>query len=183
MKTHVINCGLARSSILALWMSLTTMSYATTIYQSSGSSYIAFEGESIASIAAGTPTSWVITNDATANGGKALYQAGANQTASASSFAYYSLNFSQPGTYFVYYRWRADKTYTDIDPNSANSFRLPVDFGDLTNDSTSANFVPASVNNQVPIPAANSYNVFKDSQTYTVTQPEVDAKTPLTFKI
>src|SRR5437773_5144438 len=113
MQTHFILRGLVRVLVLALWTALPTLNYATTIYQSSGGSYIAFEGESIASIASGTPTSWVVTNDATANGGKALYQAGANQTGSASSFAYYSLNFSQSGTYFLYYRWRADKTYTD----------------------------------------------------------------------
>jgi hypothetical protein len=157
--------------------------YGATIYQAGGSSYIAFEGESIASVTNTPPTTWVITNDATANGGKALYQAGANQTANSSSFAYYSLSFSQPGTYSVYYRWRADKAYTDVDPNSANSFRLPLDFGDLTNDTTSANFVTASVNNAVAVPAANSYNVFRDNQTYTVTQEELDAGIPLTLKI
>src|SRR5262249_38125171 len=54
---------------------------------------------------------------------------------------------------------------------------------DLANDPTSANFPTASVNNQVAIPAANSYNVFKDNQPYTVTQAEVDAGSPLTFKI
>ena len=77
---------------------------AATIYQGSGSSFVAFQGESVASIVPGSPTSWVVTNDVTANGGKALYQAGANQTASASSFALYSLNFSQAGTYTLYYR-------------------------------------------------------------------------------
>jgi hypothetical protein len=145
--------------------------------------FVAFQAERVSQVLAGSPTSWVITNDATANGGKALYQAGANQTASASSFALYSLNFTQTGTYSLYYRWRADKAYTDIDPNSANSFRVPVDFGDLTNDPTSANFLTASVNNAIPVPAANSYNVFKDTSTYTVTQAELDAGTPLTFKI
>src|SRR5215468_1236715 len=139
MKTNSLPRGLVAFAILALWTALSSTTYGAIIYQSSGSSYIAFEGESIASIASGTPTSWVITNDATANGGKAIYQAGANQTGNPSSFAYYSLSFAQPGTYSVYYRWRADKAYTDVDPNSANSFRLPVDFGDLANDTTSSN--------------------------------------------
>ena len=183
MNTYYWVRRLTLVSTAAISWCACTQTHGAIIYQSSGSSYIAFEGESIAAIIAGTPTSWNVTNDATANGGKALYQAGANQTASASSFAYYSLSFAQPGTYSVYYRWRADKAYTDIDPNSANSFRLPVGFGDLTNDATSANFVTASVNNAVPIPAANSYNVFKDTQIYSVTQADVDAGNPLIFKV
>ena len=156
---------------------------AATIYQSSGSSYIAWEAESLASILAGAPTSWVVTNDATANGGKAIYQAGANQTGSSSSFALYSLVINQPGTYSVYYRWRADKAFTDVDPNSANSFRLPIDWGDLPNDSTSTNFATASVNNAVPVPAANSFNVFKDSRTYVVSDAAASSGSALTFKI
>ena len=35
----------------------------------------------------------------------------------------------------------------------------------------------------MPIPAANSYNVFKDVTTYTVTQAELSAGDPLIFKI
>jgi len=172
-----------RTSLLCFLCALALPDRAATVYQGNGSSYLAFQGESVASITPGSPTSWVITNDATANGGKALYEAGANQTASSSSFAFYLLNFSQAGTYSVYYRWRADKSYTDIDPNSANSFRLPVDFGNLNNDPTSTNFVTASVNNVIPVPAANAYNVFKDNQTYTVTQAQVDAAASLIFKI
>src|ERR1051326_1144147 len=109
MKTCSLFRGLAHLSTLALFACVCTMANGATIFQSSGSSYIAFQGESVSSILAGTPTSWVITNDATANGGKAIYQAGANQTGSSSSFAYYSLNFAQAGTYSTYYRWRADK--------------------------------------------------------------------------
>lgn len=146
-------------------------------------SFVAFQAERISSVLPGTPTSWTVTNDATAIGSKALYQSGVNQTATPSSFAYYTLKFSSPGTYSIYYRWRADKTFTDRDPNSANSFRLPVDFGDLDADPASTNFVTASVNNQVAVPAANSYNVFKDNQTYTVTAAEISAGTPLIFKI
>jgi len=170
-----------------LLLGLTTQSWqaslATTIYQGSGSSFIAFEGEAIASLTNNPPTQWVVTNEPAASGGAALYQSGVNQTATPASFAEYALVFTQPGTYSIYYRWRADKTFTDRDPNSANSFRLPVDFGDLAADPTSTNFVTASVNNAVAVPAANAYNVFHDSLTYTVTQAEVDAGVPLVFKI
>ena len=99
------------------------MAQAATIFQSSGSSYIAFEAESTASLTNAPPTTWVVTNEASASAGLALYQAGANGTTSSSSFAYYALKFSVAGTYSLYYRWRADKAYTDLDPNSANSFR------------------------------------------------------------
>jgi hypothetical protein len=183
MKTPKVYGIAAAIGIAGLGLVLPVTGPAATIYQSTGGSYIAFEAESTASITNSSPTFWVITNDATANGGKAIYQAGANGTASSSSFALYSLNFSQPGIYSIYYRWRADKSYTDLDPNSANSFRLPVDFGDLTNDATSVNFVTASVNNAVSVPAANSYNVFKDSATYTVTQAELDSGSPLILKV
>jgi hypothetical protein len=159
------------------------MTEAATIFQSSGGSYLAFEAESTASITNAPPTTWVATNDAPASGGVALYQAGVNGTVSSSSFAYYALKFSTAGTYSFYYRWRADKAYTDLDPNSANSFRVPVDFGDLENDPTSTNFLTAAVNNKVPVPAANSYNVYEDTQTYEVSQDQVDAGVPLIFKI
>jgi hypothetical protein len=182
MKTTTLRALFLTGVVVGLLLVL-RVGHAATIYQASGSSYIAFEAESIASLTNTAPTLWVITNDVAANGGKTLYQAGANQTGSSSSFAYYALNFSQTGTYSVYYRWRADKSYTDLDPNSANSFRLPVDFGDLANDPTSTNFVTASVNNAIPVPAANSFNVFKDSNTYTVSQAELDAGIPLVFKI
>src|SRR6266404_12771 len=156
---------------------------AATIFQSGGSSYIAFEAESTASITNAPPTTWVATNDSPASGGLALYQDGLNGTVSSSSFSYYALKFSVAGTYSLYYRWRADKAHTDLDANSANSFRVPVDFGDLPNDPTSTNFVTAAVNNKIPVPAANSYNVFEDTQTYTVSQGQVDAGAPLVFKI
>lgn len=155
----------------------------STVYQGPGSSFIAFEAESLASITNSPPTTWVLTNEPSASSGVAIYQQGVNQTASSSSFALYSLVFTQPGTYSIYYRWRADKLFSDKDPHAANSFRLPLDFGDLANDPTSTNFVTAAVNNKVDVPAANSYNVYEDAETYTVTQADIDAAVPLTFKI
>src|SRR6266404_4932060 len=73
------------------------MAQAATIFQSSGSSYIAFEAESTASLTNAPPTTWVVTNEASASAGLALYQAGANGTTSSSSFAYYALKFSVAG--------------------------------------------------------------------------------------
>ena len=104
MKAPKVPGSFLMVAALALTLFTPVIGYATTVYQAAGSSYIAFEAESIASITNSSPTFWVITNEATANGGKAIYQAGVNQTASSSSFALYSLNFTQPGTYSVYYR-------------------------------------------------------------------------------
>ncbi len=173
------------AAFLALTLVAPRPAAATTIFQAPGSPTIVFQATSVASITTSNaaPTAWVVTNDVTALTGKALYQAGVNGTASASSFALYSLKFTQAGTYTIYYRWRADVAYTTQDPNSANSFRLPIDFGDLPNDATSTNFVTASVNNAVAVPAANAYNVFVDSATLTVTPGELAAGSPLVFKI
>ena len=183
MKPHKIVSLFSGLLLLGLMFKTAPAIHAATIYQTAGNNAIAFEAESVRALSNAPPTLWVITNDATASGGTAIYQAGDNGTASSSSFAYYSLKFSQPGTYYLFYRWRADKTRTDQDANGGNSFRVPINWGDLENDSTSSNFPSASVNNAVQVPAANSYNVFKDNQTYTVTQEQVDAGLPLTFKI
>src|SRR5262245_12129395 len=82
---------------------------AVTILQSPGSASVAFEAEENVTIVAGAPTSFVITNDATPSGNKALYAAGANNTGFPSSFASYSIQFATPGLYKVYFRWRANQ--------------------------------------------------------------------------
>src|SRR6266850_2533290 len=181
MKTFKMFPKFTQFLTISVLLITAVVSRAATVVQSSGSSYISFESDTLASITNAPPTTWVVTNDATASGSLAIYQAGVNQTASSSSFVLYSLKFSQAGTYSIYYRWRADKGHTDSDPTSANSFRVPIDFGDLANDPL--NFPTATVNNAVPVPAANSYNVFKDNQTYTVSQAQVDAGIPLILKI
>src|SRR6266850_8010202 len=145
MKTFKMFPKFAQFLIVGIPLSMSLVSRAATVVQSSGSSYISFESDTLASITNAPPTTWVVTNDATASGSLAIYQAGVNQTASSSSFVLYSLKFSQAGTYSIYYRWRADKGHTDSDPTSANSFRVPIDFGDLPNDPASANFATASV--------------------------------------
>src|SRR5262249_24941307 len=98
---------------------------AGTILQSPGSSSVAFEAEENVVLTPGTPTTFVITNDVTPSGNTALYAAGANNTAFPSSFASWSIKFATPGTYKVYFRWRANQLYTDADQNAANSFYAP----------------------------------------------------------
>src|SRR5207245_2954056 len=101
-----------RLTISILLMTV-VVSRAATVVQSSGGSYIAFEAETLASITNGPPTTWVVTNDATASGSLAIYQDGVNGTTTSSSSVLYSIKFSQAGTYSIYYRWRADKGHTD----------------------------------------------------------------------
>src|SRR3954471_11947427 len=97
---------LLRIALLVLCGLLTPLTRAATIFQAANANYVAWEGEDIYSVANTPPTQWVVTNDATASGNRALYQAGANQTASPASFATYAIHFRSPGTYTLYFRWR-----------------------------------------------------------------------------
>ena len=154
------------------------------IVQGQSENFVAFEAERVSLFASDLPTKWVAREDAPASGGRALYQAGEPQnTVRSSSFAYYSLKFSAPGTYRLYVRWRADKARSDQDQNGGNSYRRPLDFGDLANDDTSSQFPVSSANNSRVPPDANKYAMIKEGATYTVTQDQVDAGLPLMFKI
>jgi hypothetical protein len=99
---------------------------AVTIVQSTGASYAAFEADTPATIIAGTPESWVSTNDVAASGGTALYASGTNNTGnSPHSFEQYSIKFATPGIYYLYYRWKADAARTGGDVFTANSCQIP----------------------------------------------------------
>ena len=158
--------------------------HATTILQSPNSQFIAWEGEDVYSITnnPGSPDSFVVTNDATASGSRALYQTGANQTAPPPySAALFALKFSTPGTYTLYFRWRGLKERTDQDVTGANSFFIPNDFGDID---LNGNSQVSGVNNSRVPPDVNNYAMYQETlQTYTVTQAQVDAGQPLIFKI
>jgi hypothetical protein len=154
---------------------------AATIFQALNGTYVAWEAEDISLIANSPPTQWVATNDATANGNRALYAAGANQTASPASFASFAIRFRTAGVYSFYLRWRADKAFTDLDPNSGNSYYRPNDFGDLGPDVS--NYGNSGINNSRQPPDANNYAVSTESQVYVVTQEQVDAGAPVVFKI
>jgi len=156
---------------------------AATIFQASNSQSVAWEAEDTFSITNAPTTLWIATNDATASGNRALYQAGENQTAFSSSFAFYTIKFRTAGTYSLYIRWRGDKARTDQDANTANSYRRPIDFGDLENDPTSSNFTASSANNSRQPPDANNYAMIIEGATYMVTQEQVDAGQPLILKV
>src|SRR6266567_1666636 len=151
-----------------------------TIFQAANSTYVAFEAERVSLIVNASPTTWVVTNDATASGNQALYAAGVNQTAAPASFASYTIRFRNAGTYTLYLRWRADKSFTDLDPNSGNSYYRPNDFGDLGPDV--ANYATSSINNSRTPPDVNNYAMGTETLTYTVTQEQIDAGLPLILK-
>src|SRR5690349_14820005 len=166
--------------LVAVFCVLTPLARAATIFQADNSTYVAWEAEDVFSISNNTPSLWVVTNDATASASQALYIAGANQTAAPASFASFQIRFRTAGTYTLYLRWRADKAFTDLDPNSGNSYYRPNDFGDLGPDVS--NYATSSINNSRVPPAVNSYAVSSESQTFTVSQQQVDAGQPLILK-
>ena len=174
--------------ILGLWAGA-AFAQPAIITQGSSDTFLAFEAEHFAYVSNSLPTFWVVKNDVPAtgtpaSGGRAIYQSGEPQsTGMSSSFAYYALKFSTPGTYSLYVRWRADKARSDQDGNGGNSYRRPSDFGDLPNDATSSLFPTSSANNTRVPPDANKYAMIKEGATYAVTQEQIDTGEPLLFKI
>jgi hypothetical protein len=181
--TYLIHmrCTYPRILALALCCALSPAVRGATIYQATNGTYVAWEAEDILSTSNNPPTLWGVTNDASASGTLALYASGVNQTANPASFASYSILFRVPGTYSLYLRWRADKQFTDLDPNSGNSYFRPNDFGDLGPEA--ANYATSSINNSRTPPAVNSYAVSVETLTYTVSQAQVDAGHPLILKL
>ncbi|HEY6225841.1 MAG TPA: PA14 domain-containing protein, partial [Verrucomicrobiae bacterium] len=172
--------SLAQILLLTACFLLWPVARGATIFQAANSTYVAWEAEDTYAIANTSPTTWVATNDPTASGAHALYAAGVNQTASPASFASYAIRFRVPGTYTLYFRWRADKAFTDLDPNSGNSYYRPNTFGDLGPDVS--NYATSAVNNSRTPPDVNNYAMGAETITYEVTQADVDAGVPLILK-
>jgi hypothetical protein len=171
--------------IVASLLMAASVGRAATILQAEGSTTVAFEAEENVTLIAGSPTSWVLTNDVTPSGSKALFASGANGTAFPTSFASYAIKFSTAGTYKLYFRWRANEIYTDADPNSANSFYAPLVLNANTNQvNPNPEYSAATVNNQRVRPESNSYHVDpENTAVLTVSQEQVDAGLPLQFTL
>src|SRR6187431_3025253 len=107
---------------------------AAVILQSPGANSVAFEAEANVTLTAGTPTSFVITNDPTPSGSTALFTSGplGQGTDYPRGFASYSIKFSTAGLYKFFYRWRANPDYGQTDLNTGNSFRMPTKFNATT---------------------------------------------------
>jgi hypothetical protein len=187
MKTSIYsNCALILAIAgVSLW--IIPVAPAAVILQSPGSNSVAFEAEANVTITAGTPTSFVITNDATPSGSTALFTSGplGQGTDFPRGFASYSIKFSTPGMYKLFYRWRANPVYGQADLNTGNSFRMPNKFNATTVSSVDANtdYVVSSGNNAVAFPASGNYNLLSDNQLLEVTQAQVDAGEVLVFTI
>jgi hypothetical protein len=172
MKTTPI---LALAALLSGWAA--SDAPAATFVQTAGSTYVAFEADSgAATLIAGTPESWASTNDATASGGTTLFASGTNSTGtSPHSFAQYSIKFTAQGSYFLYYRWRADPARTGNDAFTANSAQIANTFGAF---STPGDLTPFHVSASNPPSSAPTDNVYSwtreaDGTEYVVGATEV----------
>lgn len=179
-KRNSCQFSLTRVLLFAAWCGLSHYARADTIIQDVNGSFVAWEAEGALAIVNNAPTFWVVTDDATASGGQALYQAGVNGTAAPSSLASFAIGFRTAGEYSLYIRWRADPVFTGLDPFSANSYFRPNNFGDLGPEVS--NYGVSSANNSHLPPAANSYVLTLEARTYTVTQEQVDLFQPLILK-
>ena len=184
MKHHIALYHLA--AVILVGFSLITPSFAgaATILQGSGASFVAFEAEENVQLTPGTPTSFTITNDVTPSGSTALFASGANNTTFPTSFASYAIKFSAPGTYKVFFRWRANEDFT-TDPNAANSFYAPTRFGASTSPvNPNPDYTASTVNNTRVKPESHTYHVDPENTSLlTVSQAQVDAGIPLIFTI
>ncbi len=156
------------------------------VLQGSNETFVAFEADgAAATIIAGSPETWVSTNDVTASGGTALYADGVNTTGtSPHSFAQYSLKFKVSGTYYLYYRWKADPARNGGDVFTANSSQFGTTFGAYSTPGDLTPFyVSASNGSQGPTNSVFFWQREADAHTYEVTQTDVDAATPLVFTL
>src|SRR5687767_2713611 len=131
-----------------------------TILQSSGSQSVTFEAETPSPIINGSPAFWVVRDDAAASGGKVLYINGTTDNALAPhSFVQYQIKFATPGTYNLYYRWKADPDRTVADIFTANSTLIPNTFGAFsTAGAAGAGDFHTAASNGTQAPANNVYD-------------------------
>ena len=157
---------------------------AGTIEQGVGQNYVAFEAEDNAAFNNGGAIVFANVTDpgtnGAASGGRALLEqnngnaAGSSQAAPGSSSATYTLDFQSPGTYNLYYKWRADQSpAVQTSGFQANSFYLPATFGAVPSVIASSNGVSTT-----STPSDANYIITRDATTYTVA-----AAGPVTFTI
>ena len=157
------NSSLTSAQLDAIPNSLTDI-----VAQDANASYIAFEADRPAGAGAtylnnSNYNYWISTNDSSANGGTALYCATAVSVATAnahrpSSFVTYNLNFNQAGTYYVYYRWRADAAVVAAtgDNFQGNSCFFGQTFGTFTTPLDQSTLYRLYAN-QIGAPASEQY--------------------------
>lgn len=171
--------------LAALALGVLSATVQAQITQDTGATYVAFEAEG-ATLIAGTPENWEVTPDATASAGSALIANGTTSTASSpQSFAQFQINFKTAGTYYLYYRWRADAARTAAEgTGSANSSWVGNRFGAFSTPGASAqvDYVRTDSNNYSS-PADNSFNWLREvaTLTYPVGAAEIASVQTLTL--
>jgi hypothetical protein len=192
LLAHNPTCSYMKLNLILVAASLAALANinlarAQTILQPADGSAVAFEADigtaSIFNTADTTKASWISAADANASGGTALYAnttnvppyangingAGGPQFGRPNSFITYNIQFSQPGTYYLYYRWRANPAVVaaNSDNSQGNSAYLPSTFGSFVTPGSAANFFTAAANG-VAAPASTSYQWTTEATTYTV---------------
>jgi hypothetical protein len=172
--------------------SLPTAIPAQVILQPADGSTVAFEADiglaTLLNTTDATKVTWISTNDPSASGGTVLYcnttnvppypnginGAGGPQFGRPNSFVTYSINFSQAGTYTLYYRWRANAGVVAAtgDNFQANSCFFPNVFGTFTTPGDVADYHTAAANG-VGAPGSTAYQWTSEATTYTVGAPGV----------
>ena len=152
-----------------------------TILQTPATAAIAWEAETH-----GTPLNhplvvWAMTNEPAANGGAAITAFGTNNTAAPLAFIDYRLRFTSPGSYRLFYRWRAHEVPASADVFTANSFYAPNTFNTGTN---LAEYHPSASNGRdaTMTPPSTNYTVVSEPTDFAVTQEMVDAGEIVTLR-
>lgn len=154
-----------------------------TVQQSAGATSIAFEAENTHTIINGSPEIWQTTTDTSASGGRALVANGPNSTGdSPHSFAHYRLRFATPGSYYLYYRWKADATRTAGDVFTANSSWIGSTFGAFSTPGSQSTFVRSDSNN-TQAPANNTYAWRRELESIVYTVETAQLGQPLVLTI
>jgi hypothetical protein len=168
--------GWFKSALCVGALVATSVASHAAITQDVGSNYISWAATNDITINNGTPTTWAIVADPTSSGGLVLEEQGVSDTANVASTAQWSLVFKTAGTYQMYLKYRLQPCC------GGNSYRFPDVFG------ATPNFLVSKANENGSGPA--SYALLKEQvqnggafATFTVAQADVDAATPLIFKI
>ena len=181
---RTLNFRLA-SLLLIVWSTVGSVRGDGVHVQPVGTNYVAFEADGAVTLIAGTPETWVSTNDAAASGGTALYAGGNNSTGnSPHSFAQYSIRFGTAGSYYLYYRWKADAARTAGDAFTANSSWIGTTFGAYSTPGDQTTYY-TSDSNAAQAPADNVFAWRRelDTRLYVVTAGDVAAGVALVYTV
>ncbi len=170
----------ALSGLVATLLTVPSLN-ATTIFQGGGANHVAFEAEGSGTVIPGTPETWTNVADSAASGGAALVADGTNSTGdSPHSFAQYRIRFSASGSYYIYYRWKADAARTAGDAFTANSSWFGLTFGAYSTVADQSTYY-RTTSNDTTAPANNAYAWRREPDTQTYAVAAGDLAAPVIF--